>query len=95
MNYALQVIMVGQCQFINCNKCNHSGREMLIWERLCIPESHGVLGNSLYFPLYFAVNLAKDKSFGGKKKRQICEKNIKVSSFLQVVTVLVESALST
>ena len=94
MNYALQVIMVGQCQFINCNKCNHSGREMLIWERLCIPESHGVLGNSLYFPLYFAVNLAKDKSLGGGE-RQICEKNIKVSSFLQVITVLVESALST
>lgn len=69
MNYALQVIMMGQCQFINCKKCNHSHREMLIWERLCIPESHGVLGKSLYFPLYFAVNLAKDKSLGKKKKK--------------------------
>lgn len=77
MNYALQVIMMGQCQFINCNKCNHSRREMLIWERLCIPESQGVLGNSLYFPLYFAVNLAKDTSLGGKKKDKSVKKILK------------------
>ena len=74
MNYALQVLMMGQCQFINYNKCNHSRREMLIVGEAVYPWESRVSWELFVFSTLFCCEPTKDESF---EKKKIYEKKLK------------------
>ena len=54
VNHGLWLIIMGQCWFINCNKCATVVELLMLGEVLMGEE---LCGNCLYFQLNFAINL--------------------------------------
>ena len=57
VNHEVWVIVMCRCMFISCNKCTTLVGMLTVEEAAMPGWGQKVYGNSLYFPLDFAVNL--------------------------------------